>query len=94
MKLANLRLEMLVYAMEGYMVLEKELETYQNRLAELSRNKGKWVLISGSEVIGLYPKYEDALKEGYKRYGTAPFLAKKVEDEGASHFMSRDLCPI
>src|SRR5437868_5459551 len=45
------------------MALEKELETYRTKLAELMPDEGKFVLISDSEVVGTYTSYEDAVKE-------------------------------
>ena len=43
---------------------------------------GKFVLIKGSELVRVFDTLEDALVEGAKRYGLAPFLARSVSDEG------------
>jgi hypothetical protein len=60
------------------MALEKELATYQAKLAELKRHEGKYVLIQGDQVVDTFTSYEDALKEGYKRFGLTPFLVKQI----------------
>ena len=60
------------------MALEKELETYKAKLPELKAHEGKYVLIHGEEVIDTFSSYDDALKEGYKRFGVNPFLVKQI----------------
>ena len=60
------------------MALEKELETYKNKLPELKAHEGKFVLIQGENVVDTFTSYEDALKEGYKRFGLTPFLVKQI----------------
>jgi hypothetical protein len=71
------------------MALEKELDTYNRQLPTLLSNEGegKFVLIQGEEVIDLFGTYEDALKDGYKRFGVAtPFLVKQIS--GVEHVQS------
>ena len=78
------------------MSLEKELETYKAKLPSLCESEGKWVLIHGTEIKGIFAAYEDALAEGYKAFGLNPFLVKQIETEGQVHFFTRDLvlaCP-
>ena len=60
------------------MALEKELETYKNKLPELKAHEGKYVLIQGESVIDIFASYEDALKAGYKQFGVKPFLVKQI----------------
>ena len=60
------------------MALEKELETYKRKLPELISEEGKFVLIKGDDVCDTFTSYEDALKEGYKRFGLEPFLVKQI----------------
>lgn len=60
------------------MALEKELETYRNKLPELKAQEGKFVLIQGENVVDTFTSYEDALKEGYKLFGLRPFLVKQI----------------
>ena len=72
------------------MALEKELETYKTKLPELKSEEGKFVLIHGSEVVGTYTSYEDALNEGYSKFGLdTPFLVKQIQVIEQAHFISR-----
>jgi hypothetical protein len=71
------------------MTLEKELETYQRKLPDLSAAEGKFVLIHGDDVIDTFGDYEDALKEGYARFGLEPFLVKQIHAVEPIHFVTR-----
>lgn len=61
------------------MALEKELQTYNSKRAELLVSQGKYVLIRDEEIAGIYDTYEDALKIGYDKFGLKPFLVKRIE---------------
>jgi hypothetical protein len=72
------------------MALEKELETYRQKLPELTASEGKFVLIHGEDVVGTYTSYEDAVKEGYDQFGPDdPFLVKQIQTIEQVHFISR-----
>lgn len=59
--------------------LQTELNTFKKKKKELlTEAKGQFVLIKGTEIIDTFKSYEDALSEGYKRFGNAPFLVKEV----------------
>ncbi len=76
------------------MALEKELETYKQKLPELLAEEGKFVLIQDSEVVGIYTSYEDAIKEGYSKFGpNKPFLVKRIQSMDQVHFISRFVEP-
>lgn len=75
------------------MALEKELETFQRELPTLSASAGKYVLISGGEIAGLFGAYEDALKAGYEKYGLEPFLVKQIEAVERVQYFTRPLTP-
>lgn len=76
------------------MVLEKELETYKSRLPELKAHEGKYVLIQGAQVVDFFSSYDDALKEGYKRFGTTPFLVKQILAVEPVYHFTRPLTPV
>lgn len=60
-------------------VLDTELKTYeQNRDALLGTAEGKYVLIHGDEIVGVYDSKMDAIAQGYRDFGNVPFLVKKV----------------
>ncbi len=58
--------------------LDLELKTYAETLPSLLAHIGKQVVIKGTDVIGMYDTYEDALKTGYERFKMEPFLVKKI----------------
>jgi hypothetical protein len=75
---------------EGDMALEKELETFRSKLLELKgEHEGKFVLIHGEQVVDFFSSYEDAIKDGYARFGLAPFLVKKIQALEQAGFISR-----
>jgi hypothetical protein len=73
------------------MALEKELATYQKRLAELLPNEGKYVLIRGDEIAGVWDTYEDALQSGYQKFNLEPFMVKRIEWAETIHNFTRDI---
>ena len=76
------------------MALEQELETYKAKWAELTNEEGKFILIKGSEVVGLYGTYEDALQEGYAKFKLEPFLVKQISVMERIQFVSRFVQPV
>ena len=75
------------------MALEKELETYKKKLPELVNEEGKFILIHDGDVVDIISSYEDAMKEGYKKYGLNPFLVKEIHAIEQVQFISRDVNP-
>jgi len=77
-------------------VLDKELLAYTQKLPTLLAQQGKYVLIRGDDVIGIYDSYEDALKFGYAQFKLEPFLVKQIAPAERVSFFTRDLgtkCP-
>jgi len=78
------------------MALEQEIAAYNKELPKLlSENQGKYVLIHGDTIAGVFLSYEDAITVGYDRYGLTPFLVKQIEAAEEIHYFTRDLklCP-
>jgi hypothetical protein len=71
-------------------VLEKELQTYEaNRQKLIGTSKREFVLITGSEIAGVFDTHIDAIRQGYDEYGNVPFLVKQVlEVETPQNFTS------
>lgn len=63
---------------ESTMPLAKELETFAKIYPSLKDQEGKFVVISGEEVLGTFETYNDALQEGYKLKGMTPFLVRQI----------------
>jgi hypothetical protein len=76
--------------------LEKELKTFARELPNLLANEGKYVVVAGDSIIGIFSAYEDALQAGYEKRGLEPFLVKKIQAFEQAQYFSRDLssaCP-
>ena len=61
------------------MALEKEMAVYEKNLPQWKEHEGKFVLIHGDEVVDFFASYEDAIKDGYRRFALEPFLVKRVQ---------------
>lgn len=75
------------------MALERELETYREKLPELKAHEGKFVLIHGEDVVEVFTSYEDALKQGYSLFKLEPFLVKRISSIEQAQFISRFVDP-
>ena len=60
------------------MSLEREKRTYELKLPELEQHRGKFVLIHGSELIGVFDSEKDAIDQGFEKLGNVPFLVKQI----------------
>lgn len=76
------------------MALEKELATYQEKLPELKKDEGKYVLIHGDRIVDTFSTYEDALKAGYKEFNLEPFLVKQIQSVEPLYYFSRCVTPV
>jgi hypothetical protein len=62
--------------------LLEEFKVFQkNKRKFLASHPGKYVLIKGQRIIGMYDKQYDAISEAYTRFGNVPFFIKRI----ASH---------
>lgn len=60
-------------------LLSVEKETYNtNKERLLAEYEGKYVLIRKDKIIDIFITEEDAIKEGYQRFGNKPFLVKQI----------------
>lgn len=76
--------------------LQTEIDTYNAKLPELLGSVGKFVVIKGAQIEGIYDTYGDALKIGYERFGLEPFFVKQIAPSEQIHFFTRELdlaCP-
>jgi hypothetical protein len=71
------------------MALEKEIETYKKKLPELKAEEGKFVLIRGDTLVGVFTSYQDAVKEGYEKFKLEPFLIRKIQAFEQVQFITR-----
>ena len=61
------------------MVLAKEYEYYASAKDELLKHyQGKFALIYGSELVGIWDSQENAYINGIERFGNVSFLIKHI----------------
>ncbi len=61
-------------------ILKKEMETFAKKKPKLlEESAGKFVLIKGDTILGVYDSQNDAIKIGISNFGNAAFLVKKIE---------------
>ena len=62
---------------DGWLV--QELETYYTHKAELlGEAEGKFVLIKGERIVGIYETEKEAFDEGLRRFRMTGYLARKI----------------
>lgn len=60
-------------------VLQPELDFFERRRLELfERAPGKYALIKGSELIGIFDTELEAIRVGYHKIGNEAFLVKQI----------------
>jgi hypothetical protein len=60
-------------------ILESESDTYNRLLPELLASEGKFAVIAGDKLIGVFDTRGDALTCGYAVVGlTTPFLVQQI----------------
>lgn len=61
------------------MVLEKEYELFASVKDELLKHhEGKFALIYGSDLVGIWDSQESAYSDGIERFGNVSFLIKRI----------------
>lgn len=62
--------------------LEMELQTFEALLPDLlEKNPGEWALIKDTELGGIFPERNDAIKAGYDKYGNQIFLTRQILEQ-------------
>jgi hypothetical protein len=73
------------------MALERELATYERLVhGELAAEIGRFALIAGDDLLGVFDSYSDALTAGYQNRGLDSFLVKRVAAVETVAYFSRD----
>ncbi len=73
--------------------LQIERETFANHLAGFLREgkQGKFVLIDGGDVHGVWTSIDEALGAGYRKFELEPFLIKLVTEHEEPVYFSRNV---
>lgn len=61
-------------------LLAVELATFQSELSRLlvEGEEGRWALIRGPQVAGIWDTFADAVQAGDERFGLTPFLVQRI----------------
>jgi len=63
-------------------MLDEELAFFSaNKNQWLQEHKGKFALVKGSQLIGVYDSPENAYVEAVKRFGNSPVLIKQISED-------------
>lgn len=61
------------------MELERETAIFQANLEKWQQSHvGEFVLIKGDEVVGFFPRLDEAFAEGTRRFGLENFFIKQI----------------
>ena len=70
-------------------MLDEERETFARALPHLGAEEGRYALVKGDRVEGVFDSFRDAIQVGYDRFGLEPFMVKRVEAVETVHFIPR-----
>jgi hypothetical protein len=71
--------------------LAKETAAYERMLPVLMNDEGKFALIFGDNLIGVFAAYDEALRAGYEKAKLAPFLVRRISGAETLAYFSRDI---
>ena len=76
-------------------MFENETETYRRLKPELLANahQGRFAVIYGDELAGVWDTFGDACGEGYRRYHQAPFMVKEIHEVEPVYTITRLVAP-
>jgi len=73
------------------MTLERETKAYERLLhSELASEVGRYAVVAGDDLLGVYDSYNDALAAGYKVRGLESFLVQRVSTVETVAYFTRD----
>ncbi len=68
--------------------LAEELRTYlAQRENLLQQFPGKFALVKGNKIVGLYDRKEEAYNTGYEQFHRAAFLVKQVQEQDKTFYI-------
>jgi hypothetical protein len=64
---------------------------FESKLPELLKDHlGQFVLIKDQKIEGFYPSMEEALKEGYRKFGNVNFLIQEITNEKRVNYINME----
>jgi hypothetical protein len=59
--------------------LAEEMATCRAHLPRLvTEDRGRFVLVKGADIAGIFIDRSEAIQEGYRRFGIVPFLVRQI----------------
>jgi hypothetical protein len=77
--------------LQGNTTLSLELTTYRDHLDALLEDAGKYVVIKGREIIGIYADFDTAV-ESSSRFAPEPVFVKQILETEPLRSVSHVLC--
>jgi hypothetical protein len=69
--------------------INPDFEYFESQLPNLLKeHRGQFVLIKDKTIQGYYPSVEQALKEGYEKFGNTDFLIQEITDEKRVNYIN------
>lgn len=66
-----------------------DFKFFQSKLPELLKeHRNQFVLIKDQKIDGFYLSMEEALKQGYEKFGDVEFLIQEITDEKRVHYIN------
>jgi len=60
-------------------ILQQELDFFEQQRVELfARAPGKYALVKGTELVGIFDTELEAIRAGYQKIGNEAFLVKHI----------------
>ena len=75
--------------------LRREIITYRRLLPQLlaEGHEGRFVLIKGEDVLGIWDNFEDAQQAGALQFGFGPFLAQPIDSRDQARPFPKEFDP-
>ena len=75
------------------MTFEKELEPYRNALLNWVK-EGRWTLILGDEIAGVFDDFAEALDFSCEKYGLAHLMVKSIHQVEPVVYLNLPMFPV
>jgi hypothetical protein len=59
--------------------IDREIAAYEIMRSELeNQHMGKWVLVSGENLIDVFSSFDEAARDAVQKFGRGPYLIRQV----------------
>ena len=77
------------------LILQPELDFFERIRSELfARSAGKYALVKGAALLGVYDTELEAVRVGYQQTGNEPFLVKQIVARDVPVFLAANWCSL